>query len=81
MAPDTPTMDDDVSPEDFLKRVREMTLERDREDRQRAADLEKDIIQSREQRRARRAGEYHPNDMGLLDSSDMELFFLCCWQI
>ena len=58
MALDPLNTEDDVSPEDFLRRVREMTLERDREDRQRAADLEKDILQSREQRRARRAGEH-----------------------
>jgi hypothetical protein len=47
---------DDLSPEDFLKRVKQLTEVRDREDRQRAADLEKDILESREQRKARRAG-------------------------
>jgi hypothetical protein len=57
MAPDAPNPDDDLSPQDFLRRVRQMTLERDREDKQRATDLEKEISQSREQRRARRAGE------------------------
>jgi hypothetical protein len=49
---------DDLSSEDFLRRVKTLTETKDREDRQRAADLEKDIIQSREQRKARRAGEY-----------------------
>ena len=48
---------DDVSPEDFVRRVRELQLERDRQDRERAADLEREILQSREQRRVRRAGE------------------------
>jgi hypothetical protein len=48
--------DKDVSPEDFLRHVREMTEDRDREDRKRAVDLEKDIMRSREQRRQRRAG-------------------------
>jgi len=56
MAPDAAHLDD-VSPEDFVRRVRELQLQRDRQDRERAADLEKDILQSREQRRVRRAGE------------------------
>jgi hypothetical protein len=47
---------DNVSTQEFLKHVREMTESRDREDRKRAEDLEKDIAQSREQRRQRRAG-------------------------
>jgi hypothetical protein len=56
MAPDASHLDD-VSPEDFVRRVRELQLERDRQDRERAADLEREILQSREQRRVRRAGE------------------------
>jgi hypothetical protein len=52
-----PQAEDDLSPQDFLRRVREMTEERDREDRQRVTNIEKDILQSREQRRARRAGK------------------------
>jgi hypothetical protein len=54
-----PQAEDDLSPQDFLRRVREMTEERDREDRQRVTNIEKDILQSREQRRARRAGKYY----------------------
>src|ERR1700748_359891 len=48
---------DQVSPEEFLRHVKQISEERDREDRKRAADLEKDIQQSREQRRKRRAGK------------------------
>jgi hypothetical protein len=58
---------DDVSPQEFLKHVREMTESRDREDRKRAADLEKDIAQSREQRRQRRAGNDFPRQLGPLN--------------
>lgn len=57
MASNAQPDDDDSSPQDFLRRVREMTEERDREDRQRVTEIEKDILQSREQRRARRAGK------------------------
>ena len=49
-----PRVPDDIDPADFLRRVREMTQEKDREDRLRAAALEKDIME----RRARRAGTF-----------------------
>ena len=50
--------DKDVSPEEFLRHVRELGAQKDLEDKKRAEDLEKEIQKSREARRARRAGEY-----------------------
>jgi hypothetical protein len=49
--------EDDVSPEEFLRHVRELGVQKDMEDRKRAEDLEREIQRSREARRARRAGE------------------------
>jgi hypothetical protein len=69
MSSSTVQQHDDLSSEDFLRRVKTLTETKDREDRQRAADLEKDIIQSREQRKARRAGEYQATNLQWLKSS------------
>ena len=41
---------------DFLKRIRELGEQRDREDEERTKKLEQDIIQGRKEREARRAG-------------------------
>jgi len=57
MAPEASNVDNDVSPEEFLKRLHQLTSTQEAEDRARAAELEKDILHSREQRRARRAGK------------------------
>ena len=42
---------------DFLKRIKELSDERDREDEERTRKLEEEIIQGRKERQARRAGE------------------------
>ena len=42
---------------DFLKRIRELGDQRDREDEERTRNLEEEILQSRKQREARRAGQ------------------------
>jgi len=44
---------------DFLKRIRELGDQRDREDEERTRKLEQEILQGRKQREARRAGQ-HP---------------------
>lgn len=44
---------------DFLKRIRELGDERDREDEERNRKLEEEILQGRKEREARRAGENH----------------------
>lgn len=41
---------------DFLKRIRELGDQRDREDEERTRKLEQEILQGRKQREARRAG-------------------------
>ena len=42
---------------DFLKRIRELGDQRDREDEERTRKLEEEIIQGRKEREARRAGK------------------------
>ena len=41
---------------EFLKRIRELGEQRDREDEERTRKLEQEIIQGRKEREARRAG-------------------------
>jgi len=53
----SPQRSDDLSPSDFVKRVQELGKKRDQEDAERSAMLERDILKSREERMARRAGE------------------------
>ena len=43
---------------DFLKRIKELGDQRDREDEERTRKLEEEIIQGRKERQARRAGMY-----------------------
>ena len=42
---------------DFLKRIRELGDQRDKEDEERTRKLEEEILQGRKEREARRAGE------------------------
>jgi hypothetical protein len=49
---------DELSPSDFVKKIRELGEKRDHEDAERFAMLERDILQGREERMARRAGEF-----------------------
>ena len=52
-------VDDDGSEDvtDFLKRIKELGDQRDREDEERTRKLEQEIIQGRKERQARRLGE------------------------
>jgi hypothetical protein len=50
----------DLDPAAFLKSVRELSEKREREDAERYRKLELEIEKSREQRAARRAGEFNP---------------------
>ena len=43
--------------DDFLKRIRELGDQRDREDEERTRKLEQEILQGRKEREARRAGQ------------------------
>lgn len=43
--------------QEFLKRIRELSEKRDREDAERTRKLEEDILEGRRQREARRLGE------------------------
>lgn len=43
---------------EFLKRIRELGEQRDREDEERTRKLEQEIIQGRKEREARRAGTW-----------------------
>ena len=56
------TLDDDGSEDvnDFLKRIRELGDQRDREDEERNRKLEEEIIQGRRERQARREGQWYP---------------------
>ena len=53
-----PTTEDEGSEDvsDFLKRIKELGDQRDREDEERNRKLEEEIIQGRKERQARRAG-------------------------
>lgn len=53
-----PAKHEDISPADFVKKIRELGEQRDREDAARFAQLEQDIAKGREERAARRAGKY-----------------------
>jgi hypothetical protein len=48
---------EDLSPSDFVKKIRELGEKKDSEDAERLASLERDILKGREERAARRAGE------------------------
>jgi hypothetical protein len=48
---------DDLSPSEFVKKIRELGEQRDKEDAERFAQLELEISKGREERAARRAGE------------------------
>lgn len=52
------TLDDDGSEDvqDFLRRIKELGDQRDREDEERNRKLEEEIIQGRKERQARREG-------------------------
>ena len=52
--------DDDGSEyvNDFLKRIKELGDERDREDAERTRKLEEEVLQGRKERQARREGEH-----------------------
>ena len=43
---------------DFLRRIKELGDKRDREDEERTRKLEEELLESRRQREARRAGKY-----------------------
>jgi hypothetical protein len=47
---------DDLSPSEFIKKIRELGEKKDAEDAERMATLERDILKGREERMARRAG-------------------------
>jgi len=47
--------------QEFLKRIRELSDKRDKEDAERTRKLEEDILEGRRQREARRLGEAWPN--------------------
>ena len=51
-----PNNHEDISPADFVKKIRALGEQRDREDAARFAQLEQDIVKGREERAARRAG-------------------------
>ena len=53
------TLDDDGSEDvtDFLKRIRELNEQRDKEDEERNRKLEEEIMQGRRERQARREGQ------------------------
>lgn len=53
-----PNNHEDISPADFVKKIRELGEQRDREDAARFAQLEQDIAKGREERAARRAGGF-----------------------
>lgn len=44
---------------DFLRRIRELGDQRDKEDEERTRKLEEEILQGRKERQARRAGQYN----------------------
>jgi len=46
--------------QEFLKRIRELSDKRDKEDAERTRKLEEDILEGRRQREARRLGEAWP---------------------
>jgi hypothetical protein len=50
------SVSEDISPADFVKKIRELGEQRDREDAARFAQLEQDIAKGKEERAARRAG-------------------------
>jgi hypothetical protein len=50
--------DNEVSPEEFLRHVRQLSTQKDQEDKTRTENLEREIQKSREARRARRAGKF-----------------------
>jgi hypothetical protein len=58
----TVTTDADSSEDvnDFLQRIRELGEKRDKEDEERTKKLEEEIMQSRKERQARRAGIWRP---------------------
>jgi hypothetical protein len=49
---------DDLSPSEFVKKIRELGEKKDAEDAERLAALEKEIEQGRREREMRRAGEF-----------------------
>lgn len=51
-------MDNDTSEDvsDFLRRVKELSIQRDQEDEERNRKLEEEILQGRKERQARREG-------------------------
>lgn len=55
--PPTTTADGSEDVNDFLMRIRELGEKRDKEDEERTKKLEEDILQSRRERQARRAGK------------------------
>ena len=57
---------------DFLKRIKELGDQRDREDEERTRKLEEDIIQGRKEREARRAGQWSHGRIGNALSSYSE---------
>lgn len=48
----------DLDPADFLKSIRELSAQREREDSERYRKLEEEVERSRAERKARRAGVY-----------------------
>lgn len=56
-----PDADGSEDVNDFLQRIRELGDQRDKEDEERTRKLEEEILQGRQERQARRAGQCHVN--------------------
>lgn len=54
---EAPNSSNDLSPSEFVQSIRELGSKKDKEDQERLAGIERDILQGRKEREARRAGE------------------------
>jgi len=52
----SPSNNEDLSPSEFVKSIRELGSKKDKEDAERLAGIERDILQGRKEREMRRAG-------------------------
>lgn len=72
---------DDITPTEFLKKIRDLSEQRDREDAERYAQLEQSIERDREARRARREGMYHIFKLLGVTTRDCPNGKLAPWQL
>lgn len=66
-----PGSNEDLSPSDFVRKIRELGEKKDSEDAERVAMLEQDILKGREERAARRAGEWCMNWEVVIPHADL----------